>query len=127
MMAMPIIGGIIFDLFYIKIFIPIYIWHTHQEARPPPEAPRRIQRVPKEFTRAANSSQGYYEIVSFVLAPRCLVPEPTFAGLADSAAALIRPAVPRTALRSRWGELTGLRELHIPNLSPLCACRHGCR
>jgi hypothetical protein len=72
-------------------------------------------------------STGYYEIVSFVLAPRCLVPEPTFAGPADSAAALIRPAVPRTALRSRWDELTGHRELHIPNLSPLSAARPRAR
>jgi hypothetical protein len=39
--------------------------------------------------------------------------EPTFAGLPASAAFRIRPAVPETAPRSRWGELTGPRELNF--------------
>ncbi len=63
--------------------------------------------------RVLLSFKGYYEIVSFVvIAPDVVVPEPTFAGLAASAAFRIRPAVPETALRSRWGELTGPRELN---------------
>ncbi len=54
-----------------------------------------------------------------MLAPRCLVPEPTFAGLADSAAALIRPAVPRTALRSN----TGIK--HVILVQPRLVCWQG--